>query len=62
MSKNEPKNGGKNFPGSWNNTCEGPEAGIIKLEKPKGQCGESRGRQRKNGRGAKSYRPGKELY
>lgn len=62
MSKNWPKNGGKNFPGSWKNTCESPEAEISKFPKFKGQCGESIQSKGENGRGTQSYRPGKKFY
>lgn len=62
MSKNWPKSGGKNFPRSWNNTCEDPEAGKSKFQKLEGQCSEGIRSQREKGRRAKSHRPGKELY
>ena len=61
MSKNWPKSGGKNFPKSWNNACEGPEAGNSKFQELKGPCGDRMRSQREKGRGAESYRPGKEL-
>lgn len=51
MSKNWPKNDRKNFPESWHNTCEGPEAEISKFPKFKGQCGESIQSKGENGRG-----------